>query len=115
MHELSIALSIVDAVLEEAERHGGARVQATHLRLGRLSGVDKDALAFSYRVACEETALQDSQLVIEEVEVIIHCPQCRGERAASSYPLLVCGDCGASGDAVVRGEELEIIGLEMAA
>jgi hydrogenase nickel incorporation protein HypA/HybF len=115
MHELSIALSIVDAVLEEAERHGGTRVEATHLRLGRLSGVDKDALQFSYRVACEETALQDSRLVIEEIEVVIHCPQCGGERSAHSYPLLVCRDCGGPGDALVHGEELEISGLEMAA
>jgi hydrogenase nickel incorporation protein HypA/HybF len=35
MHELSIALSIVDMAEEEAQRHE-ARVSAVHLRLGPL-------------------------------------------------------------------------------
>ena len=39
MHELSIAMSILDVAEEEAERQGGARVVAVHLKLGPLSGV----------------------------------------------------------------------------
>lgn len=68
MHELSIALSIVDGVAEEAARHGGGPVRAVHLRLGRLSGIVAEALLFSYDVACEGTPLSGSQLRIEEVE-----------------------------------------------
>jgi hydrogenase nickel incorporation protein HypA/HybF len=68
MHELSIALSIVDGVTEEAGQHGGGPVRAVHLRLGRLSGIVAEALLFSYEVACEGTALQGSELRIEEVE-----------------------------------------------
>jgi hypothetical protein len=33
MHEMSIAMSLVEAAGEEAERHGEARVTALHLRL----------------------------------------------------------------------------------
>ena len=43
MHELSIALSILDLAAEEAGRRGG-RVVAVHLKLGPLSGVVKEAL-----------------------------------------------------------------------
>ncbi|MEO8378621.1 MAG: hydrogenase maturation nickel metallochaperone HypA [Acidobacteriota bacterium] len=69
MHELSIALSIVEGVTEEAGQHGGVVVvKAVHLRLGRLSGVVGEALLFSYGLACEGTVLQGSELRIEEVE-----------------------------------------------
>ena len=34
MHELSIALSLIDAAVEESERRGGLRVRAIHLRIG---------------------------------------------------------------------------------
>jgi hydrogenase nickel incorporation protein HypA/HybF len=68
MHELSIALSIVEGVTEEAGQHGGGAVQAVHLRLGRLSGIVAEALLFAYEVACQGTALQGSELRIEEVE-----------------------------------------------
>ena len=61
MHELSIAMSIVDMASEEAERHGSPRVDAVHLRLGRLSGVVAEALLASYDLACEQTALEGSR------------------------------------------------------
>lgn len=115
MHELSIALSIVDGVLQELDRQKPGQVEVVHLRLGRLSGVDKDALSFSYGVACEGTALVNSRLFIEEVDVAIFCPACGVERPIHSFPLLTCAKCGAAGGRVLHGEELEITAMEMSA
>ena len=44
MHELSIALSIVEGVEAEAKARGIPRVVAVHLKHGPLSGVVKEAL-----------------------------------------------------------------------
>ena len=66
MHELSIALSIIDGVTEELEERGRPKLHAVHLRVGRLSGVVADALLFAYDVACVETPLAGSRLVIAE-------------------------------------------------
>ena len=115
MHELSIALSIVDGVLEELDRQKSGQVEVVHLRVGRMSGVDKEALSFSYGVACEGTALANSRLLIEEVDVAIFCPACGAERPTRSFPLLTCAECGTPGGRLVRGEELEITAMEMAA
>src|SRR5262249_7938434 len=60
MHEFSIAMSIIEGATEEAQRHGCGKVHAVHLKLGALSGVDKDSLLFSYELACEGTALEGS-------------------------------------------------------
>jgi hydrogenase nickel incorporation protein HypA/HybF len=68
MHELSIALNIVDIAGEQLVRNGGERVRAIHLQLGPLCGVAKDALLFSFGLACEGTALQGSELIIEDTE-----------------------------------------------
>jgi len=67
MHELSIAMSIADAAEEEAAKHAGSRVCAVHLRLGKLSGVVKDALLFSWDASCDGTSLTGARLVVEEV------------------------------------------------
>ncbi len=80
MHELSIALSMIELATEEAERRGGAPVVALHLKLGPLSGVVKDALLFSYEVACNGTLLEGSRLIIEDVPVVIYCWQCRQQQ-----------------------------------
>lgn len=113
MHELSIAVSIVDGVLQEAAARSLAQVSAVHLRLGRLSGVDKDALEFSYGVASQDTALASSRLVVEDVDVVIFCPACGAERETASFPLLICGQCGAAAERLVRGDELEITAVEV--
>jgi hydrogenase nickel incorporation protein HypA/HybF len=66
MHELSIAMSIVELVEEEAAQRGGVRVNAIHLKLGALAGVVKEALLASYELACDGTSLAGSRLVFEE-------------------------------------------------
>jgi hydrogenase nickel incorporation protein HypA/HybF len=112
MHELSIAMSIVDTALEESERLK-ARVSAVHLRLGALSGVVKDALLFSYEVACQDTALQGSRLIVEDVPVAVFCPQCQERRALSSIQSFACPECGAPTRDILQGKELEIVALEV--
>lgn len=66
MHELSIALSIVDGVSEELASRGGPKLHAVHLLIGRYSGIVKEALLFCYDQACEGTPLAGSQLVVVE-------------------------------------------------
>lgn len=68
MHELSIAVSIIEGVTEELQERGGPKLHAVHLQVGHLSGVVKEALLFAYDVACEGTALAGSRLVIVESE-----------------------------------------------
>jgi len=114
MHELSIAMSIVEMAQEEAERRG-VQVCAVHLKLGLLSGVVKEALLSSYEMACFDTPLAGSQLVIEEIPIVVFCPNCKAERPISSMQLFCCSECGTPTAEVVRGKELEVVALEVAA
>jgi hydrogenase nickel incorporation protein HypA/HybF len=113
MHELSIAMGIVDAALDEAQRRG-VQVNAVHLRLGALSGVVKDALLFSYEAACRDTPLEGSRLIVEDVPVIVFCPHCHEERALKSLQSFACPECGAPTIDVRHGKELEVFALEVA-
>jgi len=112
MHELSIAMGIVDAALDEAQRRG-VRVSAVHLRLGALSGMVKDALLFSYEVACQDTPLEGSQLLVEEVPVVVFCARCQKERELQSVQLFQCPECGTPTMDVRQGKELEVFALEV--
>ena len=113
MHELSIALSILDLAAEEARRHGGGRVLGIHLKLGPLAGVVKEALQFSYDIARAGSDLEDAQLVIEDVPVMAYCPTCEGVRAVVSVQQLCCAVCGTPAGQVVSGQELEVVALEI--
>jgi hydrogenase nickel incorporation protein HypA/HybF len=113
MHELSIAISLVEAAEEEAVKHHAKGVTAVHLRLGALSGVVKEALLFSYDLATEGTSLQGSQLIIEEVPVMVFCGACQERRPIRSLQSFCCATCDAPANDVVQGRELEVVALEI--
>jgi hydrogenase nickel incorporation protein HypA/HybF len=112
MHELSIAMSIIDVALEEAAQRN-VKVTAVHIKVGALSGVVPDALLASYEMACCDTPLAGSKLVIEEVPVLIKCPQCRQNKPPSAAQWFCCADCGAPAAEIVQGKELQIVALEV--
>jgi hydrogenase nickel incorporation protein HypA/HybF len=66
MHELSIAMSLIDAVCDELPRLGeGVLVRRVRIRVGPLSGVVADALAFAFDVAVSESPIAGARLEIE--------------------------------------------------
>src|SRR5205814_941904 len=113
MHELSIALSILEIAEEEAERRGGLVVVAVHLKLGALSGVVKEALVSAYELACEGSPLGRPRLVVEDMPLIVACSNCQADVPAESPWQLRCSRCGAAAADVVSGRELEIVALEV--
>jgi hydrogenase nickel incorporation protein HypA/HybF len=112
MHELSIAMSIVEMAQEEGDQRG-AQVTAIHLKLGALSGVVKEALLSAFEMACDDTPLSGSRLIIDEVPVVVFCPTCQAQRPLSSVQLFCCAECGTPTSEVVQGKELEVVALEI--
>ena len=113
MHELSIAMSIVELAEEEIERRGNVQITAVHLKLGELSGVVKEALVASYEMACEGTSLAGSRLVVENVPVVAFCSRCQAPRPVSSIQLFCCAECGTPTSEIVQGKEIEVVALEI--
>jgi hydrogenase nickel incorporation protein HypA/HybF len=113
MHELSIAMSILDAASEEAQKHGNARVRTVHVRLGPLAGVVKEALVSAFGMARETCGLEDAELVLEEVPIRIRCPRCQADRPIVSIHDFACADCGTPSAEVTQGRELEVVALEI--
>ena len=70
---------------------------------------------FSYEVACNGTRLEGSQLVIEDVPVVIYCAECQAEQQLESLQRFCCPRCGTLSSEVVRGRELEFVAMEIEA
>lgn len=112
MHELSIAMSILDMAEEEAGRRS-AEVTAIHVKLGLLSGVVKQALESAYDLARTETTLDTADLIIEEVPVMIYCQRCRSPRTVRSIQELSCSECETPSSEILQGRELQVVALEL--
>lgn len=112
MHELSIAQNLVEIANTAAQQANVQRVTAIRLQLGALSGVVKDSLLFCYDIASAGTLLEGSKLLIEELPVIIYCPQCQQTVALETVQAFCCPVCGTFSSDVRQGRELEILSLE---
>ena len=115
MHELSIAISMIDQIVEESANRGGLDVEVVHMRLGVFAGVDKNALLFAYSLACEGTPLEGSRLVIDTVPLLVYCPACKQERTPPSIYQICCPDCFTPTPEILTGREIEVASLEVAA
>lgn len=113
MHELSIAVNLVDIATREAAAAGSEQVDKVFLKVGVLSGVVRDALAFSFDIATQGTILEGATLDMEEVPVVVFCPTCQTEQTLPDVYPLRCPACGTMTADIRHGKELEIVALEV--
>lgn len=114
MHELSIALSMLEEMEEQVEKLPGALIEAVHIRIGVLSGVDPQALRFAYELGCEGTRFAGSRLEIESVPLLVFCPQCAITHPADPQNIC-CPRCLTPKQQILEGRELEVRALELSA
>jgi hydrogenase nickel incorporation protein HypA/HybF len=114
MHELSIAIRVIDLATGHLQAAGGGRVAVIRLRVGLLSGVAPEALRSALALAAEGTPLEAAAVEVEEVPVRIWCPACRREVELPGLVPLACPECGARSGDVRAGDELELASLVLA-
>jgi hydrogenase nickel incorporation protein HypA/HybF len=108
VHELAIAESVVSSVLEHT---GGQPVSVVRLRVGRLSGVVPDALAFCFELAAINTPLEGAVLEMEDQHGQAHCRSC-GADFLMSDAFLLC-DCGSADVQLISGRDLAVMSVEV--
>jgi hydrogenase nickel incorporation protein HypA/HybF len=108
MHELGVALELVDAI---AARARGSRVQRVVLEVGALSSVLPEALSFCFDLATEGTVVEGAALELRTGAATARCRSCDAlltlARASDRCP------CGAYDLEWLSGEALRILELEV--
>jgi hydrogenase nickel incorporation protein HypA/HybF len=66
MHEVGIANSILEAVGAEMRPHAGARPVKVTVKVGAMSGVDRDSLSFCFEAITRGTLFESLILSIED-------------------------------------------------
>jgi hydrogenase nickel incorporation protein HypA/HybF len=112
MHELALMEELQRIALATAAAQGGQRIHTVMLRVGRLSGVDPDALAFAFEVVMAGGIGQGATLELEVVPTQCRCGGC-GQRFEPVDVIFACPICGELSADVLRGRELELTGLEL--
>ncbi|TVQ74570.1 MAG: hydrogenase maturation nickel metallochaperone HypA [Balneolaceae bacterium] len=112
MHELSIALNIVDIASTETRKAGATRVTDLDIEVGSLSGVIVEALEFAMEVAVRDTILSEARVAIHPVKAQARCRKCGVEFEVRDY-FEECPECASLDLQITRGQELKVRSLKV--
>ncbi len=111
MHELSIAQSLLDIVLSEAQAHGVTRVVRVGVRLGAFTNLVPDSLRFCFDLIKENTVAAQAELMLTEVPSAGLCHDC-GQEIDMAEPVFKCPACGSDQVEMTQGRELLVDFIE---
>jgi hydrogenase nickel incorporation protein HypA/HybF len=112
MHELDLMRQATEMASSQALRQGSHRIHAIVLRVGDLSGVVPEALAFAFEVTAQGTLAEGATLRIERVPIWCRCRSCQFDFEPADA-VFACPLCGRASAEVLRGRELELVSLEV--
>lgn len=113
MHEVSIALSLLEIVEDKCRREGCQSVESVRVRIGKASGILPDSLAFAFEIVKKDTIARDAKLIIDLVPLGGLCSKCGSQFITEEAYVLECPHCSSSSFKVIQGYELELVELEV--
>jgi hydrogenase nickel incorporation protein HypA/HybF len=110
MHELSIAISIIELAEEEARKANATSISKIEVEIGDMAGVEKEALQFCWDSAIQGTMAGKAELVIHSVAGEAHCLEC-GKDFPIEHFFAECPSCKSYRCEVTKGKELRVSSL----
>ena len=75
MHETMVAQSLMEIIMEEAEKHHAKPVSAK-ISCGTLNPVNDEVLRFAFEAVTKDTSCEGMELHIEHKPIQAHCKKC---------------------------------------
>lgn len=108
MHEFSLMENALRIVKDVARENGLKTVNSISFVVGRISGINIEALRFAFEaLKQQDPLLEKSELAVEEKDGQGKCPRCKHLVPVWHYDL-VCPDCGYLPMQVMGGDEFYV-------
>ena len=114
MHEVALAMGMVDELLRIGRENNAKRITAVSLRIGKMSGIVTDSLKFAFdAVKLEHPELLTAEITINEVPLIYECNDCDISFSTDDYRFPECPECKSYNLKLISGEEQDIENVEL--
>ncbi len=112
MHELSIALGIVDIAEKETKKAKKHKVDLIELEIGTLAGIEFDSLDFVWSSAVKNTVLESAVKKVNIIQGEAKCGDCNTIfKLNNIYDS--CPNCNSFLKDIIKGKELLVKSLEV--
>ena len=112
MHEMALCEGIVQLLEEQAKIQHYARVNAVWLEIGRLAGVEREALRFGFDVVTRGTLAESAVLELIDLPGQAYCFNCE-TTVTIEQRYEACPNCGGYQLQVTSGDQLRVKELEV--
>ncbi|MGR8930903.1 MAG: hydrogenase maturation nickel metallochaperone HypA [Gammaproteobacteria bacterium] len=112
MHEMSLCESILQTLEQQAPIKNYNKVRTVWLEIGALSGVEIEALRFSFDIVVKGSLADEAELEIIEIPGQAWCMPC-GQNVAVQALYDQCPHCGSYQLQVTGGDQMRIKELEV--
>lgn len=117
MHEMALVRSVVDIVLEEAQRANAEKVLGVYLTIGYSRDIVEDVFESMFAWMCRDTIAADASLYLTRVPFTVCCNEC-----GRIFPVnirvrkqIVCPNCSAQRYFLNSGMEFYVNDIEILA
>ncbi len=110
MHELSIVMSIVDIVNQQAEASNASIVEEIEMDIGCLTTVEMNAFEFAWQQAVRDTSLEKTIKKINRIQGKAQCMDCDAQFSIENL-YDACPACGEHLIHITAGKELRVKSL----
>lgn len=111
MHEMSIAVSILDIVNEEARKNNLSKISKVKLKIGEMANIVPELLVSSWEILVQDTMADQSKLEYDFIPLTAKCSDCGVEFHIENV-VFQCSKCSSPNIKVISGEELNILYVE---
>lgn len=114
VHEVSIALGMVDELMRIARENNASTITLVRLKVGPLSGIVTDSLKFAFdAVKLDHPLLARTEIVINEVPLSYECNECHTVFETDNLYFPSCIRCESYNLRMISGNEQDIENVEL--
>lgn len=92
MHEAAVAQSIIDTIIEQSAKLGGAKPLRAVVSCGQFNTLNDEIMTFAFEVAADGTICQGMRLEIKHIPLCAVCQMCQKQFTFDIYSP-TCPEC----------------------
>ncbi len=105
MHEMSIAMGLMESLLDVATEQRARRILEVEIICGVMQQVVPDALQLAFEAVTQNTIAQGARLKIVEEAISVRCRAC-GQQYAAAIDNYRCPLCSQADAEIVAGRDI---------
>ncbi len=112
MHEMSVTMSLLDLVLDEASKAGASKITGVNIVLGEMTGIIDHYVQANFELLSQNTLAEGAELSFQNMPRQARCRNCAHLFQPTDLEW-ACPGCQSSEIEITGGSELYVESIEV--